>query len=145
MKNLETLGFASIEFDGTTRHVYNGKMFTATGKISGYGSGKKTVATFTIDGTRYENIAVDRLRNILEGAKSTSTRTHRQNRVTADYCISKLTEFFKEVDADLRILYKVKKSLERATARKANEAKIADACAVLGISVAQYKQIKGAK
>lgn len=145
MKTIETLGFANIEFDGTTQHTYNGKVFTATDKISGFGSGKKTVGTFTIDGTRYENIAVDRLRTILEGVKSTGTRTHRANKVTAEYCIDKLTDFFKEVDADLRILYKVKKSLERATTRKANDAKIADACAVLGISVAQYKQIKGIK
>ena len=145
MKTLETLRFSEIEFDGTTQHAYNGKMFTACDKISGFGSGKKTVGTFTVDGTRYENAAVDRLRTILEGTKTTSTRTHRANKVTVDYCIDKLTDFFKEVDADLRILYKVKKSLERATARKANETKIAEACATLGISVEVYKKIKGIK
>lgn len=145
MKTIENLRFAEIIFDGTTQHNYNGKMFTACDKLTGFGSGKKTVGTFVVDGTRYENIAIDRLRSILEGAKSTATRTHRANKITAEYCIDKLTDFFKEANADLRILYKVKKSLERATKRQANEVKIADACAVLGISVEQYKQIKGIK
>lgn len=145
MKTINELRFSEIEFNGTTQHTFNGKMFTATDKISGFGSGKKTVATFIVDGIRYENIAIDRLRTILEGSKTTTTRTHKANKVTADYCLEKLTGFFKEVDADLRILYKVKKSLERATTRKANEAKILDACAVLGISVADYKKLKGIK
>ena len=142
MKTLETLGFANIEFDGTTQHAYNGKMFTACDKISGFGSGKKTVATFTVDGTRYENIAIDRLRAILEGTKSTSTRTHRASKVTAGYCFDKLREMFEAVGADAKKLDVLEKYYNIAVEKSEEEKKLIAACEVLGITFEQYKSIK---
>lgn len=145
MKTIETLRFAEIEFNGTTQHVYNGKMFTASDKISGYGSGKKTVGTFVVDGTRYENIAIDRLRTILEGSKTTTTRTHKASKVTAGYCFDKLREFFAEAGADCKGIDKLEKTLADAIEKQKRDEEIAKACEVLGISVDQYKQIKGIK
>lgn len=142
MKTIETLRFSEIEFDGTTQHNYNGKIFTATDKISGFGSGKKTVGTFTIDGTRYENIAIDRLRNILEGAKSTATRTHRANKLTASYCFDKLREMFEAVGADAKKLDALEKYYNLAVEKAEEEKKLIAACEVLGITFEQYKNIK---
>lgn len=142
MKTLETLGFANIEFDGTTQHTFNGKMFTACDKISGFGSGKKTVATFVVDGTRYENIAIDRLRAILEGTKSTSTRTHRANKVTAEYCFDKLREMFEIVGADAKKLDTLEKYYNIAVEKAEEEKKLIAACEVLGITFEQYKSLK---
>lgn len=142
MKTLETLGFANIEFDGTTQHAYNGKMFTATDKISGYGSGKKTVATFTVDGTRYENIAIDRLKTILEGSKTTTTRTHKANKITAGYCFDKLREMFEEVGADAKKLDTLEKYYNLAVEKAEEEKKLIAACEILGITFEQYKSLK---
>ena len=142
MKTIEALGFANIEFDGTTQHTYNGKMFTACDKISGFGSGKKTVATFIVDGTRYENIAIDRLRAILEGTKSTSTRTHRANKVTAGYCFDKLREMFELVGADAKKLDTLEKYYNLAVEKAEEEKKLIAACEVLGITFEQYKSLK---
>lgn len=145
MKTIDELRFSEIEFDGTTQHTFNGKMFTATDKISGYGSGKKTVGTFTVDGTRYENIAIDRLRTILEGSKTTTTRTHKANKITAEYCFNRLREFFNEAGADCKGIDKLEKTLVDAIEKRKQDEKIANACEILGISVEQYKQIKGIK
>jgi hypothetical protein len=142
MKNLETLRFADIDFDGTTQHAYNGKMFTATGKMTGFGSGKKTVGTFVVDGTRYENIAIDRLRTILEGTTSTSTRTHRANKVTAGYCFDKLREMFEAVGADVKKLDTLEKYYNLAVEKAEEERKLIAACEVLGITFEQYKSLK---
>lgn len=142
MKTLETLRFAEIEFDGTTQHTYNGKMFTATDKISGFGSGKKTVGTFIVDGTRYENIATDRLRTILEGSKTTTTRTHKANKITAGYCFDKLREMFEVVGADTKKLDALEKYYNLAVEKAEEEKKLIAACEVLGITFEQYKSLK---
>ena len=142
MKTLETLGFANIEFDGTTQHVYNGKTFTACDKISGFGSGKKTVATFIVDGIRYENVAIDRLRTILEGSKTTTTRTHKANKVTAGYCFDKLREKFEAVGADVKKLDTLEKYYNLAVEKAEEEKKLIAACEVLGITFEQYKSLK---
>ena len=142
MKTLETLRFAEIEFDGTTQHAYNGKMFTACDKISGFGSGKKTVGTFIVDGIRYENIAIDRLKTILEGSKTTTTRTHKANKVTAGYCFDKLREMFELVGADAKKLDTLEKYYNLAVEKAEEEKKLIAACEVLGITFEQYKSIK---
>lgn len=142
MKALETLRFAEIDFDGTTQHTYNGKVFTATDKISGFGTGKKTVATFTVDGTRFENIAIDRLRTILEGSKTTTTRTHRANKVTAEYCFDKLREMFEAVDADSKKLDTLEKYYNLAVEKAEEDKKLIAACEVLGITFEQYQSLK---
>lgn len=142
MKTIDNLKFSVIEFDGTTQHSYNGKIFTATDKITGFGTGKKTVGTFVVDGTRYENIAVDRLRTILEGAKSTTTRTHRANKVTAGYCFDKLREMFEVVGADAKKLDALEKYYNIAVEKAEEEKKLIAACEVLGITFEQYKSLK---
>ena len=142
MKTINELRFSEIEFDGTTQHTFNGKMFTATDKISGYGSGKKTVGTFEVDGTRYENIAIDRLRTILDGSKTTTTRTHRASKVTAGYCFDKLREMFEVVGADAKKLDTLEKYYNLAVEKAEEERKLIAACEVLGITFEQYKSLK---
>lgn len=90
---INDLKFESINFDGSTVNSFNGKEFTACNKVSGFGSGKKTVGTFTVNGTRYENIAIDRLRALLgDGSTRTTTRTPA---TISGYC-SKIVGLFEE-------------------------------------------------
>jgi hypothetical protein len=90
---INDLKFENINFDGSTVNSFNGKEFTACNKVSGFGSGKKTVGTFTVNGTRYENIAIDRLRSLLGDG---STRTTKRTPATISGYCSKIVGFFEE-------------------------------------------------
>lgn len=124
--NISDLRFDAINFDGTTLNVFNGKSFTAADKKTGFGSGKKTVGTFTINGTRYENIAVDRLKVIL-GCEGTTANRTRVPATISGYC-SRIVALFEEGTTRHKEVKKVCDSLVKLEAKyKAeDEAKAAE-------------------
>lgn len=63
---------------------YNGKAVEVTNKITGFGSGKKTVYTGTIDGTAFENWDVCRIKKVLGIAVSGTAKGGVNIRVMSD-------------------------------------------------------------
>lgn len=115
MKNtIEKLKMDAIVVDGTTINVYNGKEFTATNKVSGFGSGKKTVCTITIGGRRYENVAIDRIKAILDGNTRTRSKSA-QPATISDYC-NKIEHLFAQPESETEEETKIRKeALKRVT------------------------------
>ena len=115
MKNtIENLKMDSIVFDGLTINCYNGQEFTATNKITGYGSGKKTVCTINIGGRRFENIAIDRVKAILEG-KTRSRSKSAQPATISDYC-NKIEHLFAQPETETDEEKKIRtEALKRVT------------------------------
>lgn len=120
MKNtIETLKMDAIVFDGMTINCYNGNEFTATNKITGFGSGKKTVCTITVGGRRFENVAIDRVKAILEGKTRTRSKSA-QPATISDYC-NKIEHLFSqpenETDDEKKIRVEALKRVSKLTAK----------------------------
>lgn len=116
MKNtIENLKMDAINFDGMTINSYNGKEFTATNKVTGFGSGKKTVCTITIGGRRYENIAIDRIKAILDGNTRTRSKSA-QPATISDYC-NKIEHLFAQPETETEEAAKIRKEALKRVAK----------------------------